>query len=169
MLQAAHRKLHQGSPFSRPNFQPPSRDLPGLPEATHGEGEEEEEEEEESWLRSSQRAYLALSRYLGLVLEAQRDLNPSQASLLDELAFWATNTRGLAADMSRLLSGLGQRAPPEAQPSPAPLPAMAASNWEKKLLGLEICARCDRWLQGSRKKFARLLLKYSLCPRPARC
>ncbi|XP_067883526.1 cardiotrophin-1-like [Heterodontus francisci] len=153
-------RRHQGPPFNRSSFQPPSHPIPGLPAVTHGE---EEAEEEGAWLLSDHRAYAGLAHHLGQVLEDQRELNPGQASLLDELAYFAVNARGLAANLERLLTGLGHRRPGpgrhrEGRGTDAS--ATGASDWEKKLYGLEVCARCARWLRASEVDFAALVTKY---------
>uniref|UniRef100_UPI00398F7E35 cardiotrophin-2 n=1 Tax=Pristiophorus japonicus TaxID=55135 RepID=UPI00398F7E35 len=140
-----YRRL-QGPPFSRPGFQGPG-------DREEGDGDVEEG----AWLRAEHRAYSGLARDLALVLEEQRELNPGRASLrlLDELAYFAVNTRGLAANLEQLLAGLGPGpSPPALPPDLAP-----SSNWEKKLRGLEVCVRCSRCLGASEEGFAALVAK----------
>ncbi|XP_078062982.1 cardiotrophin-2-like [Mustelus asterias] len=151
----------QGPPFNRAGFQPASLPLPGLPEETHGEQEEEEGEGKEgTWLSSNHRAYAGLAHYLGRVLEDQRELNPGRRPLLDELAYFAVTVGGLTVNLEGLVSGL-ERHQPGIEAYRQAWGSTGASDWDRKVAGLEVCTRCARWFRASREDFARLASRYS--------
>ncbi|XP_059499214.1 cardiotrophin-2-like isoform X2 [Stegostoma tigrinum] len=152
-------KRQQGPPFNRPGFAMPGLSLRGLPEVPRAEGNQREEaEDDEARLQAEHEAYRGLAHYLRLVLDDQRELNPSGQDLHQELAYFAVNVEGLAVNLGLLLRALGHEGPDGVHLGTG---LTGASDWDKKRAGLVVCTRGVQWLRASEGDFSALVSRYN--------
>ncbi|XP_077170859.1 cardiotrophin-2-like [Paroedura picta] len=149
--------IHQGSPFSDPDFDAhkigyegvPSAAIPFLAWSNLSDSER---------LSQNYKAYKEFFKFLLLVRNDQMELNPDQEDLLEMLKVTQLHIKGLLSNLTSIMAAL--HFPVAKAEDTLTLQAVGANNFEKKVRGYIVCLRYKEWVDRTVKDFARLTKKF---------
>ncbi|XP_043943188.1 cardiotrophin-1-like [Protopterus annectens] len=137
----------QGYPFNWSGFNPKLTPIPGLPEA------EEQVLENLSKTECLQQDYIAcvsIFKFLAVVLEDQKDLNPLHTDLLKSLTESPAQIRGMASNLNDIMTVMSIPIPDATlQSIQSP-----SSSFDKKVFGYHVCKTYYEWVLWMEKEFA---------------
>ncbi|XP_048372708.1 cardiotrophin-2-like [Sphaerodactylus townsendi] len=151
--------IHQGSPFSDPDFGAqrigyegvPSADMPFLTWCNLSDYDR---------LSQNYKAYKKFFEFLVLVRNDQMELNSDKEDLVEMLKTTQLHIRGLINNLTSIMEAL--EFPVARTEDTLTLQATGTNNFEKKVRGYVVCLKYKEWIDRTVKDFARLAKKFPL-------
>lgn len=151
--------MHQGTPFSNPDFSVQRLQYEGVPTAAIPFLEWWTLSDSKR-LEKNYEAYSALSEFLQLVWDDQSELNHDEDELLEMLRVTQLHIQGLLSNLTCIMSAMGVPVTPRGDP--LMLETTGVNTFEKKVRGYVVCHTYKEWIDRTVQDFSLLGEKYPL-------